>query len=319
MVLLSSAPFAGLAVWAHAANKHKPARVALLVVLGLFGGAELLLGLVLTLASRIVLATDPTFMGFAIALLCLGAATLLLLVPFVRGIVSKLVPISPLSAVDMAGLIVLLHVLGGSLALLVSTDVIGVIQSAPTDQVALSIPSLIIQSLLYPIVAFFAVGLFIARGFRESWDRLGLRLPSLKYVALALVVVAIALGTDAVFQTLMQQLQPGQLSKMNNLMTDMFGNLLSPAGALTVGLTAGIGEELLFRGAVQPRFGIFFTAAVFASIHLQYGFSLVLLQIFTLAVLLGVLRWRAGTVSAMIAHTVYNTAGILLAVYLPGP
>lgn len=319
LVFVSSAPFAGLAIWAHAANKNKPARVALLIIFALLGGAELLFGALLALANQLMSPDTPSLIAVTIALLCLGTLTLLLLLPQVRGIISVFTPISLSSAVDMAGFIVLLHVLGGSLALLIGVDVVGLAQAAPSDQVALSIPSLVIQSLMYPIIAFFAVGVFITRGLRESWDRLGLRLPPLKYIGLALVVVAFALATDMLFQSAMQQLQPGELSKLDNLMQDMFGNLLNPAGALAVGLTAGIGEELLFRGAIQPRFGIVFTAAVFASIHLQYGFSLVLLQVFLFAVLLGLLRWRSGTVTAMIAHTVYNTTGILLATYLPGP
>src|SRR2546425_13102461 len=37
-------------------------------------------------------------------------------------------------------------------------------------------------------------------------------------------------------------------------------------GAALVSLAAGVGEEILFRGALQPRLGVVLTAALFASL-----------------------------------------------------
>jgi len=75
--------------------------------------------------------------------------------------------------------------------------------------------------------------------------------------------------------------------------------------ALAVG--AGIGEEILFRGALQPVFGIWFTSILFAIVHVQYGFltpaTLVLL---ILALIIGHVRLRHNTTAAILVHFGYN-------------
>ena len=54
----------------------------------------------------------------------------------------------------------------------------------------------------------------------------------------------------------------------------LIGPLLgSIPGILTLGLAAGIGEETLFRGALQPRFGLLITSLLFALLHSQYGIT----------------------------------------------
>jgi hypothetical protein len=85
-------------------------------------------------------------------------------------------------------------------------------------------------------------------------------------------------------------------------------------GALTVGLSAGLGEEMVFRGAAQPRFGIALTAFLFAFMHTQYTISPALLQVFLLAVVLGVARVRSNTTTCMLAHATYNTILVAVAI-----
>lgn len=318
LVIATTGPFVGLALWAHAGNKNRVAGIALMIVVGIFGGVEILAGALLLLAWPAISDGSPGFATLVATVLGLGLITCLLLVPGIRRVLSRVLPTSADSVVDLAGLFVLLHVLGGSLALLIGADSIALAQQGLEDAGSLTIPGLLIESIQYPILAFFAVGIFITRGFRASVDRLGLRLPSLKYVGLALLLVVFAFATDVLFQSLMERFQPEALANMNELIETMFGDLRNPAGALAVGVTAGVGEELLLRGAIQPRFGVFLTSAVFTVIHLQYGFTFALLQIFIFSLLLGLLRMRGGTVAAMITHTVYNTTALLLATYVSG-
>jgi membrane protease YdiL (CAAX protease family) len=79
-----------------------------------------------------------------------------------------------------------------------------------------------------------------------------------------------------------------------------------------VGLSAGISEELLFRGAVQPRLGLVVTAFLFAVAHLQYGLSLATVEILIIGLVLGLVRQRTSTTICMIIHASYNTVGTLL-------
>jgi membrane protease YdiL (CAAX protease family) len=83
--------------------------------------------------------------------------------------------------------------------------------------------------------------------------------------------------------------------------------------ALLVGVGAGLGEETLFRGAVQPVLGIPATSVLFASMHVQYGPSLLLVYVFVLSVGLGFLRKYINTTASFLAHAGYNSLGIILA------
>jgi membrane protease YdiL (CAAX protease family) len=86
--------------------------------------------------------------------------------------------------------------------------------------------------------------------------------------------------------------------------------------ALLIGVGAGLGEETLFRGAVQPALGIVPTSILFASMHVQYGPSLLLGYIFLLSVGLGLLRRYINTTASFLAHASYNTLSVLAAYFL---
>ncbi len=98
------------------------------------------------------------------------------------------------------------------------------------------------------------------------------------------------------------------------------GELL--AGILVIGVLAGIGEEYLFRGILQPKLhiytgnahaGIWLAAFIFSAIHFQfYGF----LPRLMLGALFGYLYYYSGSlVYPIIAH-ILNNAFTVVAVYL---
>lgn len=82
-----------------------------------------------------------------------------------------------------------------------------------------------------------------------------------------------------------------------------------------IAIAAGVCEEALFRGALQPRVGIVLSSVVWASYHLQYmcnGWpSPANLYLVLLGLLFGVLRKWGGLSSAILAHTVYDGAILL--------
>jgi uncharacterized protein len=78
-----------------------------------------------------------------------------------------------------------------------------------------------------------------------------------------------------------------------------------------ISLFAGIGEEFLFRGALQPLIGIWLTSVIFIAIHGYFKFTsaghiLFGLMMFGLSMLLGYLFIYAGLISAMVAHAIYD-------------
>ena len=83
--------------------------------------------------------------------------------------------------------------------------------------------------------------------------------------------------------------------------------------ALAVAVLAGTGEEILFRGAMQPVFGLYFTSLLFILTHAHYGLSPAMLILFAVSVGFGVVRQRYSTTAAIICHTTYNFLPFLLA------
>ena len=176
------------------------------------------------------------------------------------------------------------------------------------------------SQLPFIVLAIVGVGAGIRRNPRETLARLGYGTISLQNVGVvALFIVgafALSVATDYLFSVL----QPDLYRKVG----EVSGTLFDPKGlslisavlfALLIGVSAGLGEETLFRGAVQPVFGIPATSLLFASMHVQYGPSLLLGYIFVLAVGLGLLRRYFNTTTSFLAHAGYNTLGILAAYF----
>ena len=69
---------------------------------------------------------------------------------------------------------------------------------------------------------------------------------------------------------------------------------------------AAVGEELLFRGALQPVLGLGLTSVLFALIHVQYGITPFLLIVLILAVILGLIRRYFSTTIAIFVHVGYD-------------
>lgn len=78
-----------------------------------------------------------------------------------------------------------------------------------------------------------------------------------------------------------------------------------------VSLVAGISEEILFRGAIQPVIGIWLTSILFIGVHgyiRMQSIKHVLYSFFTflLSCMLGGLFIYVGLISAIIAHFIYD-------------
>lgn len=85
---------------------------------------------------------------------------------------------------------------------------------------------------------------------------------------------------------------------------------------LALALSAGVVEELFFRGLVQPRAGLVFATALFALAHLSYGQPFLVAGVVLLSVAYGLLvRWRQSLWAAMTAHALFD--GIQLLVVIP--
>lgn len=80
--------------------------------------------------------------------------------------------------------------------------------------------------------------------------------------------------------------------------------------ALAFGVMAGVPEEILFRGAIQPQLGLIFTALVFGALHAISWIYFVYAA--GAGLLLGLMvEWRGNLWAATMAHFAYD-AGVFL-------
>lgn len=288
----------GIVFWANRARTDRSARVGIYLLFGLPGGLLTVAGIALMTTTN--LAEGPFILASGVAF------SLPLLKPF-RKLVASFTPMDPNSPIDLCGLALTLWVM--------SFFVITAVQSGPAevgspggDGLTDNLFWLILNALTFVAIAYVAVGYRVYRSGAEATQRLGLTIPSLKIVAISLAMVIPCFLVSIVGSALTVAFQPDVIDNLEETMEQMTSGLTNPIGALLIGLSAGIGEEVLFRGAIQARFGIVIAAVFWTTLHVQYDFSFVLVGLFGVGILLGLQRKYLGTTSAVITHAVYNMA-----------
>lgn len=343
---LNTLPFAILAVLAYlAADRTDVAWVAsgiwLIMLIGGAGALALLLGGAgaLDLAAGLNENTPPslrpgggvsmliTFLGVAASF----AAGALCLVPAVRRLVARIIPIDPASHVHA---LALACVVGISIACL--TPLIALQRPPLLDLVATAAEQGsglddqrgsdgLLRDQIYTLVwtipaAILAVGYGIRRTLGEALHRLGLVRPTFRQVlvgiglavGLAAAMQAIGAGIDIVWQAF------GWPQTDEEAFSELLSFAFSPLGAVVIGVTAGLGEELAVRGVLQPRLGIVLSNIFFTSLHaLQYNWD-ALLVVFLVGMVCGLVRRHSNTTTAAIVHGVYNFSLIMLALVVGG-
>jgi membrane protease YdiL (CAAX protease family) len=184
----------------------------------------------------------------------------------------------------------------------------------------LSPGAILTNQLPFLVIALLGVGVGVRRNLRETLDRLGYGPVSLRQLGIVTLFVGGAFALSVAADALFASLQPDLYRQVGEIYDILFNPRgLSPVSAvlfaLLVGVGAGLGEETLFRGAVQPILGITLTSVLFASMHIQYGPSLLLVYVFLLSVGLGLLRKHINTTASFLAHAGYNSLGIILSYF----
>ena len=187
----------------------------------------------------------------------------------------------------------------------------------------LSVGTVAASELPFVVVGLAGVGLGVRRNFRQTLSRLGYGRIKAKHLIAIALFIAIAFVVSASANVLFQNLQPDLARRVGTLSNNLFSPKgLSPVSAvffaLLIGFGAALGEETIFRGALQPIIGIVPASILFASMHIQYGPSILLVFIFLLSIGLGLLRKHINTTASFLAHAGYNSIGILLAYFIGG-
>lgn len=170
-----------------------------------------------------------------------------------------------------------------------------------------TIVSLLFNMVLQVGIAFLGVGMAIRRTLSQTMQRLGLRIPTSQDLIAGLVAAAVLYVIAVVVGIIWSLLVTPETLQDQTVAVEQIASMFSTLPlAFLLAATAAVGEEILFRGALQPVFGLVLTSIFFALIHTQYTLTPATIVIFAVSVVLGVVRKRYSTTSAIFAHFFYN-------------
>jgi membrane protease YdiL (CAAX protease family) len=149
-----------------------------------------------------------------------------------------------------------------------------------------------------------AVGLWVTRDTRAARERLGLTAMKGRHLLVAAVGFGAVIALNSGMEALEHARFPALWAADQEMGKLIAGNLNIAAGIL-LGVSAGVGEELLVRGALQPRAGLFWASVLFTAGHVQYTWF-GMLTILLLGLALGIIRDRANTTTAIVVHALYD-------------
>ena len=227
-----------------------------------------------------------------------------------RRLLARFLYIDPSSAVHTVALVYAVYLVGagiGQQPLASDPEVLGTL-----GDVGVSSVTIWAQALGMVVLAMTGVGLLTRRNLRQVADRLGLPVPSLRQLGMAVLSVVGLIVFQIVFMLAWQAIDPEGLKKISDASNLLLGDMTGLGGALTIGLAAALGEEMIFRGAALPPFRLLTTSVLFTILHSQYGFSPASVLIFVIAIVLGVLRYRTNLTVCILVHFGYNFMSVVL-------
>jgi membrane protease YdiL (CAAX protease family) len=250
-------------------------------------------------------------MGLPIILMAVWGM-IMSLVP-VQALLARLIPIKPGSPVHSLALVLAGYLIGYTGLALSQGGVEALAETAEPTSLGL----FVFSEMLFAAIGLLGAGWLIRRNGREILKRLGLVRPTIGQLMRGVGWIIILVILQSVAGAVWFQLNPEQVSNLDELNSALLGDFDTIWEWLILALAAGIGEEILFRGAIQPVFGLLFTSILFAIVHIQYGFSLATIIVIILALILGIIRRRTNTTVAIFVHAGYNFVIGIIALLSP--
>lgn len=292
----------GLVNWAkRAQDGDKSANMGLYLLFGIPGGLLIVAGLALVVNGN---TGGWLALGLGVGL------SVPLIRPFREGL-AAVTPMDPKSPIDFSGLALVLPVIAFLLFSVLTLEPEGD-AAVPELSGGQAISTLLLNVVTFVGLAYVAVGYRNYRTGAEATARLGLTKPSLFDVAVGVAAVVPAFMFSFLGSILTSVFQPDVTERLTETLDNMTSGLQNPLGAILIGLSAGIGEEVLFRGAIQARFGILISTVLWVLLHTQYELTWVILGLFLMGIMLGLIRKYVSTTAAIITHAVYNALVVLL-------
>lgn len=172
------------------------------------------------------------------------------------------------------------------------------------------------------LVSVCGVGILVARKPREVASRLAWAKPTWAQVGIGIGLILFAFSYDYVWSLFTHQMQGDLGGKLANYNAGTFtaggGFGSSIILALAVALCAGIGEETLIRGALQPAFGILPAAILHGLLHGQFSHApLFMVQVAGWSTAMGIVKRYTNTTTTIIGHAGFNLATTFLFAFNP--
>jgi membrane protease YdiL (CAAX protease family) len=121
-------------------------------------------------------------------------------------------------------------------------------------------------------------------------------------------LIGLVVGLAVVLASRVMTRATGWGEAMARALGESLGRISVP-DALLLAVASGLGEELFFRGALQPRVGLILATVLFGAVHFVPRRELLPWTGFAMAagLVLGVLfDWTGSVVAPVVAHTVVN-------------
>ncbi len=223
----------------------------------------------------------------------------------------------PASMVHVVALVYVLYFLGVQfISFILGGGLSGVAETYQTE--GLSGWDLILNALPFLVIPVLGVGLGQRRNLSQTLKRLGLGLPTGQGVIAAFGATIGLFIFVAIVATVWAAVVPEDVYKEQTQASDALSNSVTTIGlAFLLAATAAVGEEIAFRGALQPVLGFLPTAIIFAMTHIQYTLTPAWLIIFGVALAFGWIRKHYNTTVSILTHFLYNFIPLALTVSVP--
>lgn len=252
------------------------------------------------------------------------AAFFVILSPATRGrlrdLIGKAGRYDPQSTVHATATVLALLILAGQIfSFVIQGGISGLAESINEEGVPIS--EVIFQAILQVFIAFLGVGLTVRRSMPDALERLGLSIPSRDDVSQGILVGLKLIAIVFVYAYIMGilihigVLSESTLEQQNKASDSLVRAFNTLPLAIALALSAAVGEEILFRGALQSVFGNVLTSLFFVLLHTQNLFNPGIIILFIVSYLLGVLRDQKNTTAAMIGHFVYDFLVIAISIW----
>lgn len=171
------------------------------------------------------------------------------------------------------------------------------------------------------MLALCGVGIFVSRGFGECMKRLGIVVPTLAEVGVGFLIVLGSFGYEYLWSLFTHQIPElaNKLAMYNAGTFSVAGGLAaSIILALATAIFAGVGEETLIRGALQPALGILPAAILHGILHGQFNHApILMIQVTIWSILMGLIRRYTNTTATIMGHAGFNFVTTFLFAFNP--